>query len=80
MYVYLINVQLFRLKMDYVSCMSESLIFNFSSTQDACFDRLGTEIYSKTPVFKELYNYIRNYSQTSISIICGTTTWEEYIL
>ena len=25
--------------------MSESLIFNFSSTQDACFDRLRTEIY-----------------------------------
>ena len=32
---------------------SESLIFNFSSTQDACFDRLRTEIYSKTPIFKE---------------------------
>ena len=33
--------------------MSESLIFNFSTTQDACFDRHRTEIYSKTPVFKE---------------------------
>ena len=33
--------------------MSESLIFNFSSTQDACFDRFRAEIYSKTPVFKE---------------------------
>ena len=39
--------------MDYVC---PSLVFNFSSTQDACFDRLRTEICSKTPVFKENNN------------------------
>ena len=39
--------------------MSESLIFNFSSTQDARFDRLRTEIYSKTPVFKEYLQIIQ---------------------
>ena len=39
--------------------MSESLIFNFSSTQDACFDRLRTEIYS----------YLNTFSKDEISLI-----------
>ena len=36
--------------LNFLGLMSESLIFNLSATQDACFDRLGngngTEIYS----------------------------------